>query len=160
MNKKFSKIISMILAIIIGISTFATAFAAEIAAEDIAEAPSVSEDAPDVEEKPELIEAEITGVPFKNLIVFGLSPKTPEGITVELKYSDGTVVTDKIVFVEIGEFGDYYVNGELVEVATVLTAVRKFGIQDAVFYMNDGTIELSHKYLLLPSILTIINGIF
>ncbi len=159
MNKKFSKIISMILAIIIGISTFATAFAAEIAAEDIAEAPSVSEDAPDVEEKPELIEAEITGVPFKNLIVFGLSPKTPEGITVELKYSDGTVVTDKIVVNSEKDYDEFYVNGELVEKADTL-GYAEFGIQDAVFYMNDGTIELSYKYLLLPSILTIINGIF
>ncbi len=155
MKKNFIRIITLILAIAISTGAFVTAFAADIAAEDITAAPEINEEAPGAE----LIEAEITGVPFKNLIVFGLSPKTPEGITVELKYSDGTVVTDKIVVNSEKDYDEFYVNGELVEKADTL-GYAEFGIQDAVFYMNDGTIELSHKYLLLPSILTIINGIF
>lgn len=100
----------------------------------------------------ELVKAEIVEVPFKNYIVFGNSPKSAEGIKVELTYSDGTVVQEKITMIE----NDYYVNGELIESAGYTTEVT-YGIKSAVYYMNSGEIQLSYKYLALPSIFDFFN---
>ncbi len=94
-----------------------------------------------------LTEAEIIKVPFFKRIVFGQLPKSPEGITVELKYSDGTTVTDKIISTENG----YYVNGELVEMNDAVT-VRPYGRATVVYFMSEGKITMSYKYLLFPSI--------
>lgn len=101
-------------------------------------------------EKPSvsLVDAKIVKVPCKKRIVFGQLPKSPEGITVELKYSDGTTVIDKITLSN----DEYYVNGECVTEAEYAT-VEKYGIKDAGLYMNEGEIHLSYKYLALPSII-------
>ncbi len=94
-----------------------------------------------------LTEAEIIKVPFFKRIVFGPLPKSPEGITVKLKYSDGTTVTDKIISTEDG----YFVNGESVEKNDAVT-VGLYGMSTAVYFMSEGQISISYKYLLLPSI--------
>lgn len=105
-------------------------------------------------EKPsiDLIDAKIVKIPCLKRIVFGQLPKSPEGITVELKYSDGTSVTDKIAANEDG----YYINGESVTEAEY-AAVEKYGIKNAVLYLNEEKIHLSYKYLCLP---TTISGLF
>ncbi len=94
-----------------------------------------------------LTEAEIIKVPFFKRIVFGQSPKSPEGITVELKYSDGTTVTDKIISTENG----YFVNGEPVEINDAIM-VGLYGKATEVYFMSEGKIKISYNYLLLPSI--------
>lgn len=91
-----------------------------------------------------LTEAEIIKVPFYKRIVFGQSPKSPEGITVELKYSDGTTVTDKIISTENG----YFVNGESVEAAND-SAGKYFGIVTETLFISEGKIAISYEYLLL-----------
>lgn len=105
--------------------------------QNIPEKPSVS-----------LVDAKIVKIPFKKRIVFGQLPKSPEGITVELKYSDGTTVTDKITLSD----DEYYVNGECITEA-VYAAVEKYGVKNAGLYLNEGEIHLSYKYLALPSII-------
>jgi len=94
-----------------------------------------------------LTEAEIIKVPFYKRIVFGQSPKSPEGITVELKYSDGTTVTDKIISTENG----YFVNGESVEINDAIM-VGLYGKATEVYFMSEGKIKISYNYLLFPSI--------
>lgn len=94
----------------------------------------------------ELTEAEIIKVPFTKRIVFGNSPKSPEGIVVELRYSDGTTYTEEITSKEDG----YFINGEKI---AEYKAVKKYGIKNADLYLNDGKIRLSYKYLALPSII-------
>lgn len=94
-----------------------------------------------------LTEAEIIKVPFYKRIVFGHSPKSPEGITVELKYSDGTTVTEKIISTENG----YFVNGESVEINDAIM-VGLYGKATEVYFMSEGQIKISYNYLLLPSI--------
>ncbi len=93
------------------------------------------------------IEAKILYVPLKNRIVFNQSPKSPKGIVVELKYSDGTVVTEGIAVEEDG----YYLNGELVEAYGRVDMVI-YGITSANYYINQGEVDFSYKYLSLPSI--------
>lgn len=99
-----------------------------------------------------LVDAKIVRVPLKNRISFRQYPKSPEGIKVELKYSDGTTVIDKIVFLE----DEYYINGENV-IEAEYSAVEKYGIKNAGLYMNEGKTHLSYEYLCLPST---INGLF
>jgi len=99
-----------------------------------------------------LVDAKIISVPLKNRISFRQSPKSPEGIKVELKYSDGTTIIDKIVLLE----DEYYVNGENV-IEAEYAAVEKYGIKKAGLYMNKGKIHIYYKYLCLPST---ISGLF
>lgn len=99
-----------------------------------------------------LVDAKIVRVPTKNRISFRQLPESPIGITVELTYSDGTTVTDKVELVEDG----YYVNGESV-IEAEYTAVVKYGIKNASLFMNEGELHLSYKYLCLP---TTIGGLF
>lgn len=91
--------------------------------------------------------AEIIKIPFEKRIVFGQLPKSPEGIEIKLTYSNGTTVTDKITSTENG----YYVNGECVITAEYAT-VEKYGIKNAGYYLNEGKLYLSYKYLALPSL--------
>lgn len=106
-------------------------------------------DTPDVY----LTEAAIIKVPFFKRIVFEAYPQSPEGITVELKYSDGTIVTDKI----IGNENGFYVNGELAEKSD---SVNGYGIVSEVLFLNGGEISVSYEYLLIPSIATLIKMFF
>lgn len=99
-----------------------------------------------------LVDAKIVRVPLKNRISFRQLPESPKGITVELTYSDGTTVTDKIALDENG----YCVNGESV-IEAEYTAVEKYGIKNASLFMNEGELHLSYKYLCLP---TTIGGLF
>ncbi len=100
-----------------------------------------------------LTEAAIIKVPLFKRIVFEAYPQSPKGITVELKYSDGTTVTDKIKSTENG----FYVNGELVEKSDSVTG---YGIVTEVLFINGEEISVSYEYLLLPSILTLIKMLF
>ncbi len=93
-----------------------------------------------------LVDAKIVQIPLRNRISFRQSPKSPEGIKIELKYSDGTTVTDKIVLLE----DEYYVNGENV-IEAEYAAVEKYGIKKAGLYLNEGKTYLSYGYLCLPS---------
>ena len=102
-----------------------------------------------------LIDAEIIEVPLKNRISFRQSPKSPEGIKIELKYSDGTTVTEKVTVNE----DQYYVNGELLEEADRTDEVI-YGITSAVYFMNEGKIYLSYKYLAFPFIFNFILQLF
>ncbi len=108
-------------------------------------------------EKPSvsLVDAKIIKVPCKKRIVFSQLPKSPEGITVELKYSNGTTITEKIKATENG----YYVNGEFV-IEAVYGAVEEYGIKNAGLYLNEGKIYLSYKYLCLPSIINLFKSMF
>lgn len=110
-----------------------------------------------IHEKPtvNLIEAKIVKVPLGKRITFAQSPESPDGITVELKYSDGTTVTEKVTVNE----DQYYVNGELLEEAE-RTTEEVYGITSAGYFMNEGKIYLSYKYLALPSISGLLNIIF
>lgn len=100
------------------------------------------------EEKVLLVDAEIIKVPFNKRIVFAQFPKSPEGITIKLTYSDGTNVTEKVVTAENG----YYVNGELLEEAG-RTAEVIYGVTSAGYFMNEEKIYISYDYLSLPSVL-------
>ena len=102
-----------------------------------------------------LIEAKIIKIPLSKRLVFSQQPKSPDGITIELKYSDGTTVTEKVSVNE----NLYYVNGELLEEAGG-TAEVIYGITSAGYFMNEGEIYLSYKYLALPSITDFFNAIF
>lgn len=102
-----------------------------------------------------LIEAQIIKIPLSKRIVFSQQPKSPDGITIELKYSDGTTVTEKVSVNE----NLYYVNGELLEEAGETSEVI-YGITSAGYFMNEGEIYLSYKYLVLPSITDFFNAIF
>lgn len=110
-----------------------------------------------IPEKPvvNLSEAKIVKVPLGKRFVLGQKPKSPDGITIELKYSDGTTVTEKVVITEKG----YYVNEELLEEAERAAEVV-YGITSAGYFMNEGEIYLSYKYLALPSITDFFNAIF
>ncbi|MBQ2974706.1 MAG: hypothetical protein IJE19_10155 [Clostridia bacterium] len=102
-----------------------------------------------------LVDAKIVKVPLKNRISFKQSPKSPEGIKIELTYSDGTIVTEEVVI-----NGDrYYVNGELLEEAGGTTEVI-YGITSAGYFMNEGNLFLSYKYLALPSLVELFKVIF
>lgn len=137
MKKTFKKIVSVILALIFCFMICGTAFADEKTPE---------------RESVCLVDAKIVRVPLKNRISFRQSPKSPEEIKIELKYSDGTTVVDKIVLLE----DEYYVNGENV-IEAEYVAVEKYGIKNAGLYMNEGKIHLSYEYLCLP---TTISGLF
>lgn len=102
-----------------------------------------------------LIEAKIVNIPLKNRIVIGQSPKSPESIKIQLTYSDGTVVTDKVTSCEDG----YFVNGELIEEAGGPEIII-YGIKSAGHYMNEGEIFLYYNYLALPTISSFISGLF
>ncbi len=99
-----------------------------------------------------LVDAKIVRVPLKNRISFKQYPKSPEGIKIELKYSDGTTVIDKIVLLE----DEYYVNGENI-IEAEYAAVEEYGIKNAGLYMKEGEIHIAYKYLCLPST---ISGLF
>ena len=101
-----------------------------------------------------LVDAKIVRVPLKNRISFRQSPKSPEGIKIELKYSDGTTVTEKVTVNE----DQYYVNGELLEEAGG-TAEVIYGITSAGYFMSEGKIFLYYDYLSLPSIFEFIKNI-
>lgn len=102
-----------------------------------------------------LVYAKIVRVPLKNRISFKQSPKSPEGIKIELKYSDGTTVTEKVTVNE----DQYYVNGELLEEAGG-TAEVIYGITSAGYFMNEGKIYLSYKYLAFPPIFNFLLQLF
>ena len=102
-----------------------------------------------------LVDAKIVRVPLKNRISFKQSPKSPEGIKIELKYSDGTTITEKVVANE----ECYYVNGELLEEAGG-TAEVIYGITSAGYFMNEGKIYLSYKYLAFPPIFNFLLQLF
>ncbi len=102
-----------------------------------------------------LSEAKIIKVPLCKRFAFGQKPKSPDGITIELKYSDGTTVTEKVVTTEKG----YYVNGEFLEEAGGTDEVV-YGITSAGYFMNEGKILISYKYLALPLITDLLNIIF
>lgn len=139
MKKTFKKILSFILALISCFMICGTAFADEKIPES---------------ESAYLIDAKIVQVPLKNRISFRQSPKSPEGIKIELKYSDGTTVTEKVTVNE----DQYYVNGELLEEAGG-TAEVIYGITSAGYFMNEGKIFLYYDYLSLPSIFEFIKNI-
>ncbi len=102
-----------------------------------------------------LVDAKIVRVPLKNRISFRQSSKSPEGIKIELKYSDGTTVTEKVTVNE----DQYYVNGELLEEAGG-TAEVIYGITSAGYFMNEGKIYLSYKYLAFPPIFNFLLQLF
>ncbi len=102
-----------------------------------------------------LVEAKIIKIPLSKRLVFSQQPKSPDGITIELKYSDGTTVTEKVTVNE----GQYYVNGELLEEAGG-TAEVVYGITSAGYFMNEGKIYLSYKYLAFPPIFNFILQLF
>lgn len=105
--------------------------------------PDIKPEEPDVY----LYEAEIIKIPFNKRMVFGQSPKSPEGIEIKLTYSDGTTVTDKIVLLE----DEYYINDESV-IEAEYAAVEKYGVKNAGYYLNESKLYLSYKYLALPSL--------
>lgn len=102
-----------------------------------------------------LVEAQIIKIPLSKRIVFSQQPKSLDGIAIELKYSDGTTVTEKVIAAENG----YCVNGEFLEESGG-TAEVVYGIKSAGFYIKNGEIYLSYKYLALPSITDFFNAIF
>ncbi len=158
MKKNFIRIITLILAIAISTGAFVTAFAADIAAEDITAAPEINEEAPEAE----LIEAKIIKIPLKNKVVIGHHPDMaaePDGIVVELKYSDGTVITDKVVVSDekVYPYAETYsVNGEILYYPTYVTVVR-YGMQEIGYYLNDYKVKISYKCLFLPTISDILH---
>ncbi len=95
-----------------------------------------------------LVEAEIIKVPFFKRFDVGLLPVTPEGITVRLKYSDGTTVTDKIIKTEDG----YYVNSEFVEVPNTVNPGIYWTKSSEIYFVSEEKIKISYEYLVLPSI--------
>lgn len=95
-----------------------------------------------------LVEAEIIKVPFFKRFDVGLLPVTPEGITVRLKYSDGTTVTDKIIKTEDG----YYVNGEFVEVPNIVNLGIYWTKSSEIYFVSEEKIAILYEYLLLPPI--------
>lgn len=99
-----------------------------------------------------LVDAKIVRVPIKNRISFRQLPKSPEGIEIELNYSDGTTVVDKIISLN----DEYYINNEIVIEAEYATIV-KYGIKSAGLYINARELCISYKYLCLPST---ISGLF
>lgn len=131
MKKTFKKITSIILALVSCFMLCSVAFANE---------PESSLDSV------YLVDAKIVRVPLRNRISFRQLPKSPEGIEIELKYSDGTTFADKIVLFE----DEYYINDESV-IEAEYAAVEKYGIKNAGLYINEGKIYLSYKYLCLPS---------
>ena len=136
MKKTFKKIMSVILALVSSFILCSVAFAGETASNN---------------DSVYLVDAKIVQVPLKNRITFRQSPKSPEDITIELKYSDGTTVTKKVTVNE----DQYYVNGELLEKAEGTDEVI-YGITSAGYFMNEGKIYLTYKYLALP---TTISGL-
>lgn len=101
-----------------------------------------------------LVDAKIIKIPLNKRLVFAQQHKSPDGIEIELKYSDGTTITEKVIVTE----NVYYVNGELVMEAENAT-VEEYGIKNAGFHLSDGEIYLSYKYLALPSITDLFKSI-
>lgn len=139
MKNLFKKILSVILALISCFVLCSVSFAIE---------------AENSTDSVYLVDAKIVRVPLKNRIVFSQSPKSPEDIKIELKYSDGTTITEKVVANE----DRYYVNGELLEEAGGTTEVI-YGITSAGYFMNKGNIFLYYEYLSLPSISDFIRSL-
>ncbi len=140
MKKTFKKIMSIVLALISCFMLCSISFA---------------EEAESSSDSVYLIDAKFVKVPLKNRISFKQSPKSPEGIKIELTYSDGTIVTEEVVI-----NGDrYYVNGELLEEAGGTTEVI-YGITSAGYFMNEGKIYLSYKYLAFPPIFNFLLQLF
>lgn len=140
MKNFLKKTTSVLLALVSCLLMLSTAFATE------SEPPT---------ENVTLVEAKIVSIPLKNRIVIGQSPKSPESIKIQLTYSDGTVVTDKVVSCEDG----YFVNGELVEEAGG-PEMMIYGITYAGHYMNEGKIFLYYNYLALPTLSNFFYGLF
>lgn len=101
---------------------------------------------------PTLINAEIIRIPFEKRIVWGNSPDSPDGIEIQLKYSDSTFVIDTIVENENG----YYANDEQI-ITPERGAKNDYGILNTGLYLNNGEIYVSYKYLALPTISELFN---
>ncbi len=110
----------------------------------------------DNDEIPVLVDAEIVYVPLKNRIVFSFgSPNTPKGIVLKLIYSDGTCEKATIVETDDGCFANkHQVFGG------VRAAVVEFGLLETYLYLNDGEIQMSYKYFVIPPIFSIIRILF
>lgn len=106
-----------------------------------------AEDEPD---NPELVAVRLVAVPLKNRVVFkNGKPNPPDGIKVELEYSNGSTEKVHIEKTEDGYCaGDYSVedSGQIAEI--------HFGIRTTKFRVND-TFEISYRFLALPKLFAI-----
>lgn len=102
--------------------------------------------------EPTLINAKIIKVPFEKRIVWSNSPDSPNGIEIQLEYSDSTFIIDTIVENEYG----YFANSEQI-ITPEKGAENDYGILSTGLYLNNGEIYVSYKYLALPTISDFFN---
>ncbi len=123
------KIISMILAL-----TMLCGIAVPVFAEESSEP---------IEQKAELIGAEIIYLPIKNRFVFKEgNTEYPDGILLKLTYSDNTEVIE-----EIKENGyEYYAGNEKVVFFTKVIDVIVYGKMNGHLEMKDGEIQLDYNF--------------
>ena len=96
-----------------------------------------------VEQKAELIGAEIIYLPIKNRFVFKEgNTEYPDGILLKLTYSDNTEVIE-----EIKENGyEYYAGNEKVVFFTKVIDVIIYGKMNGHLEMKDGEIQLDYNF--------------
>ncbi|MBQ6265483.1 MAG: hypothetical protein IJK60_08565 [Clostridia bacterium] len=109
----------------------------------IAEPTFAEENSEPVEQKAELIGAEIIYLPIKNRFVFKEgNTEYPDGILLKLTYSDNTEVIE-----EIKENGyEYYAGNEKVVFFTKVIDVIIYGKMNGHLEMKDGEIQLDYNF--------------
>lgn len=111
---------------------------------------------PSLDPEYDVVSAQIVYVPIEKRIIFGFGmPALPDGIIMKLTYSDGS---SKAAQVEETDDG-YYIDGQRIS-GGFRTSNVEYGILTTELFLNDGSLKVEYKYLVIPPIFSIIQKVF